>query len=70
MREVRLDGNAGALVIETALGTDYVLLPGGGAGGELRLPAAVGGPALRGRFAVASVQGGSVRWTFVEPPPR
>ena len=70
VRGVRLDETAGVLVIETALGTDHVLLPGTGGTTELRLPLATGGQVLRGRFAVASVQGGAVRWTFVEPPPR
>jgi len=68
VRGVRLDEAAGALVIETALSTDHVMLPGEGA--ALRLPAAVGGRTLRGRYAVASVQDGAVRWEFVEPAAR
>jgi hypothetical protein len=68
VRGVRLDQAAGALVIETAIGTDYVALPGEEA--WLRLPEGESGRTLRGRFAVASVQGGAVRWTFVEPATR
>lgn len=68
VRGVRFDETAGALVVETALGIDLITLPTDDA--VLRLPAAAGGQVLRGRFAVASVQGGAVRWSFVEPVAR
>jgi hypothetical protein len=68
VRGVRLDKVAGALVVETALGTDYIMQPAVDA--ALRLPATAGAQVLRGRFAVASVQGGAVRWSFVEPAHR
>ncbi|MEI2765487.1 MAG: hypothetical protein V9F82_07355 [Dermatophilaceae bacterium] len=55
----------GVLAIETALGTDYVWSnPAGGA----QVAAADAGRALKGRFAVASVQAGKVLWTFQESP--
>lgn len=68
VKAVRLDDTAGTLVIETTLGTDFVALPGDDV--TLALPAALRAPALRGRFAAASVQSGTVRWTFVEPAGR
>ncbi len=64
VRRVGLDEAAGAVVIETATGTDYVTLPGDDV--TLR-PPGLASPALRGRFAVASVQDGRVRWSWVEP---
>ena len=56
----------GVLAIETALGTDYVW--SSPAGGAHVLAADTGGSALKGRFAVASVQAGKVSWTFQESP--
>jgi hypothetical protein len=56
----------GVLAIETALGTDYVW--SNPAGGSHVLAADAGGRALKGRFAVASVQAGKVSWTFQESP--
>lgn len=56
----------GVLAIETALGTDYVW--SNPAGGSSVLAADAGGRALKGRFAVASVQAGKVSWTFQESP--
>ncbi len=52
----------GVLAIETALGTDYVWSDP--AGGVRSLPAVAGGRALRGPFAVTSVQAGRVAWTY------
>ena len=54
----------GVLAVETALGTDYVW--SNPAGGAHVLAANAGGRALKGRFAVASVQAGKVSWTFQE----
>jgi hypothetical protein len=65
VRQVRRDPASGAVIVETALGTDYLLASPLEA--TLAVPSADGGTRLRGRFTAGSVQGGSVVWTFTEP---
>jgi len=62
VRNVTL-GTNGGLVIETALGTDTVL--SALEAGELTLPGRTSVAPISGRFAVASVQGGKLAWTFL-----
>ena len=58
----------GVLVIETALGTDYVMSDVSPVGGAISF-AVEGGrdQQLTGRMAVASVQAGNLAWTFTVP---
>jgi len=63
VRGVKLLDPAGVLVIETALGSDYVMsMPDTG---TLRVRASVE-KRITGHFAVAAVQNGKLAWTFVE----
>ncbi len=55
----------GVLVVETAVGTDYVMSDP--AGGVMKVTTAAGEQSLRGRVAVASEQAGKIAWTFQEP---
>lgn len=64
VRQVRREAS-GALAVETRAGTDYVFAQA--APGTLSFPAAGGTHTLAGRFAVASVQGGKLAWTFSDP---
>jgi hypothetical protein len=61
VRAVKVIDRAGTIAVETASGTDYVM--SALATGTLTANEAQ----LKGRFAVASVQGGRVAWTFLEP---
>ncbi len=55
---------SGVLAIETSVGTDIVSAQREET--DLPLPNLASAQPLRGRFAVASVQGGRLAWTFVE----
>jgi hypothetical protein len=60
VRRVKLLDPSGMLVIETALGNDYVMsMPDAGT-------LTVRSSRITGHFAVASVQNGTLAWTFVE----
>lgn len=63
VRNVRLEA-PGVLAIETPLGTDFILSQS--EPGTLSFRAGDRAHVLTGRFAVASVQGGDVAWTFSE----
>jgi len=62
VRGVKLLEPAGVLVIETALGSDYVMSMTDT--GTLTVPAS----RITGHFAIAAVQNGKLAWTFVEKP--
>ncbi|MBI5820609.1 MAG: heparinase II/III family protein [Verrucomicrobia bacterium] len=63
VRGVKLIDPAGVLVIETALGTDYVMsMPDSGT----LTVRATKEKRITGHFAVAAVQNGKLAWTFVE----
>ncbi|MFZ2643368.1 MAG: heparinase II/III family protein [Verrucomicrobiia bacterium] len=63
VRGVKLIDPAGILVIETALGTDYVMsMPDSGT----LTVRATKEKRITGHFAVAAVQNGKLAWTFVE----
>ena len=64
VRSVKLLDPAGVLVVETALGCDYVMSML--EAGTLMVKASPGEQHLTGHFAVASVQNDHLAWTFVE----
>jgi hypothetical protein len=65
VRSVKLLGPSAVLVIETALGRDYVMSRL--ETGALEVPVAAGKNRIDAHFAVVAVQDNKVVWTFVEP---
>ncbi|MBI5685892.1 MAG: heparinase II/III family protein [Verrucomicrobia bacterium] len=64
VRSVKLIESSGVLLVETALGEDYVMTALDS--GVLEVKTAAGARRIAGHFAVASVQNGKVVWTFVQ----
>lgn len=67
VRGAKLLDPAGALLIETALGRDYVMSMA--EAGVLEVSTSGGGTRITGHFAAVSVQNEKLAWTFVEPDP-
>lgn len=68
VRSVRRLAPAGILVIETALGTDYVMAQP--VSGTLAFDTTAGPRRIDGRLVVASVQNGALAWQFAETGPK
>jgi hypothetical protein len=68
VRSVKLLDPSGVLLIETALGQDYVMSMLDT--GTLKVPASAGDTRVTTHFAVISVQDNKLGWTFAEPEPK